>query len=106
MGGPAALDEFVRTEVEVRAEEMWRGTGAPAFTGHSEVDPLHRIPVVEPVETVLGIDMTLTPLSMEPVSVHCEKRPHASRNHTVVPQAAPPGRSHDPHLRGHAPPQR
>lgn len=68
-GGPAALDEYVRTEVEVRAEEMWRGTGAPAFTGYSALDPLHQIPVVEPVEAVLGINMTLTPVGMESVSV-------------------------------------
>ncbi|MEU9008658.1 hypothetical protein AB0D12_02475 [Streptomyces sp. NPDC048479] len=67
--GPTPLDEFVLTDVEVKAEEMWRGTGAPAFTGYSAVDPLHEIPVVEPVESVLGINMTLTPAGMETVPV-------------------------------------
>jgi len=46
IGDPPVVREFVPFEFQITEGEVWRGTGSLAFTGVSEFDPLHKVPVV------------------------------------------------------------
>jgi acetoacetate decarboxylase len=68
-GQPPAISEFVFADVTAEADEVWFGTGAPALTGYSTIDPLHQLPVVEPLQAIFatGIKITGLPAGVTPV---------------------------------------
>lgn len=44
-GAPPSLAELVEIDVEYRAKELWEGSGSCAYSGASELDPWHKLPV-------------------------------------------------------------
>jgi acetoacetate decarboxylase len=58
-GRPPAVAELVPTTMTMLSGRMWTGTGSVRFTGASEFDPMHRIPVVESLGATLVTGATL-----------------------------------------------
>ncbi len=52
-GAPPSLVQLVQTQWVLSSGEMWGGVGTCQFTGASDSDPYHRLPIVKPVATSL-----------------------------------------------------
>lgn len=51
-GRPALVSELVPSSMEYTAGEMWSGAGSLAFTGVSELSPVHRLPIASEVQAM------------------------------------------------------
>lgn len=54
-GAPPSALELVEVDVEYRPKELWAGPGSCHFTGASELDPWHKLPVRSVPRCVLAV---------------------------------------------------
>ena len=58
--GNPPVTELAPAGSSVIAGDVWLCKGCVSFTGYSDIDDLHRIPVIEPIMTVMCTDATLS----------------------------------------------
>ena len=59
-GAPPSLAELIEIESEQRPKDLWSGPGSVHFTGASELDPWHKLPVKAMRQCTYGVsDMDL-----------------------------------------------
>lgn len=58
--GKPPISELVAAQMDLVAGDIWKCKGEFKFTGYSDIDDLHRMPVVEMIDAYLYTDATFT----------------------------------------------